>query len=172
VVKKLNMLIRSETELDIDEISNVTKAAFKDHPISHQTEHFIINALRAGNVLTISLVAEIDGRIVGHIAFSPVSISDGSRNWYGLGPVSVSPEYQRQGVGKALIYEGLKLLKARGAGGCILVGDPDYYERFGFKSFPELTHEGVPQKNVLALSFTGNVPKGVVKFHESFSATE
>jgi putative acetyltransferase len=85
----------------------VTVAAFKTLGISNHTEQFIIEALRAANALTISLVAEVDGRVVGHIAFSPLTISDGTRNWYGLGPVSVLPEYQRQGIGKALIREGL-----------------------------------------------------------------
>ena len=166
------MIIRQESVADIKTISDVTKAAFKDHQISKQTEHFIINALRANKALTISLVAEIEGKIVGHIAFSPVNISDDSQGWYGLGPVSVLPEYQRQGVGKTLIYEGLERLKAKDAQGCILVGDPAYYRQFGFKSFPELTHDGVPQKNVLVLSFIGQVPKGVVTFHKSFTATE
>ena len=166
------MIIRKETESDIKAISDVTIAAFKNHPISHQTEHFIIDALRATNALTVSMVAEIDGRVVGHIAFSPVSLSDGSENWYGLGPISVLPECQKQGIGKSLIYEGLKHLKMLEAKGCILVGDPNYYERFGFKSLLELTHEGVPQKNVLALPFGGNKAKGVVMFHESFFATE
>lgn len=166
------MIIRNETESDAEIITDVTKAAFENHPISNQTEQFIITALRAANALTVSLVAEVDGQLVGHIAFSPVTISDGSRDWYGLGPISVLPEYQRQGIGKSLMHEGLSRLKARGAKGCVLVGDPDYYERFGFRSLPELTHEGVPQENVLALPFGENEAKGVVVFHQSFSATE
>ena len=132
----------------------------------------IIKALRAAKVLTISLVAEIDGRVVGHIAFSPVTISDGSEGWYGLGPISVLPEYQKQGIGKALINEGLAQLKTLGAKGCVLVGNPDYYKRFGFRSFPELNHEGVPNENVLALSFDGKEIKGTIKFHESFFVSE
>jgi putative acetyltransferase len=109
---------------DIKAISEVTKAAFENHPISNHTEQFIVNALRAANALTVSLVAESNGKVVGHIAFSPVTISDGSRNWYGVGPVSVLPEFQRQGVGKSLIQKGVSFLKASGAKGCVLVGDP------------------------------------------------
>ena len=120
------MIIRNETVSDIKAIDEVTIAAFQNLPISNHTEQFIINALRAANVLTISLVAEIDGRLVGHIAFSPVTISDGSLNWYGLGPVSVLPEHQRQGIGKSLIQEGLSSVKALGGQGCVLVGDPYY----------------------------------------------
>ncbi|MGD9109611.1 MAG: N-acetyltransferase [Phycisphaerales bacterium] len=140
--------------------------------ILKNTEQFIINALRAANALTISLVAEIDGELVGHIAFSPVTFTDGSENWFGLGPVSVLPEYQKKGIGTKLVNEGLNLLKDSGAEGCVLVGDPKYYERFGFKSPNGLKHEGVPQENFLALSFCNRVPKGTVQFHCAFSATE
>ena len=140
------MILRKETVEDIEAIKEVTIAAFKNHPISNQTEHFIIKALRASGALMISLVAEMDGQVVGHIAFSPVTVSDGATGWYGLGPVSVLPDYQNQGIGKALINEGLSLLKHIGGQGCALVGDPNYYKRFGFKNYPELVHEGVPQE--------------------------
>ncbi len=164
------MIIRNETAADIAAITEVTVAAFRTLPISNQTEQFIINALRVAGVLTISLVAEIDGQVVGHIAFSPVTISDGSIGWYGLGPVSVLPKYQKQGIGKSLINKGLSLLKELGGQGCTLVGDPNYYKRFGFQNFPELVHEGVPQEVFLALPFTKNVPQGIVVFHEAFLA--
>jgi len=164
------MIIRKETAADFDVISAVTKAAFENHPVSKNTEQFIINALRAANALTLSLVAEVGGRVVGHIAFSPVTISDGSRNWYGVGPVSVSPEFQRQGIGTALINEGLSLLKASGAGGCVLVGESDYYGRFGFKNLPELVLVGVPQEYFLALAFEKSGARGVVVFHQGFAA--
>ena len=164
------MIIRKETAADVEAITEVTIAAFKNHPISHHTEQFIINALRDANALTISLVAEIDGRVVGHIAFSPVIISDGTEDWYGLGPVSVLPDYQKQGIGKSLINEGLSLLKDMGAKGCALVGDPNYYKRFGFKNYPELIHDGVPQEVFLALPFNEKVPRGTIIFHEGFLA--
>jgi putative acetyltransferase len=165
------IVIRRETAGDIGAIAEVTIAAFRTLAVSNQTEQFIISALRAANALTISFVAEIGGRVVGHVAFSPVSISDGSQNWYGLGPVSVLPEHQRQGIGKALIYRGLSLLKKLGAQGCCLVGDPNYYRRFGFRNVPGLVHEGVPQGVFLALPIEGVVPQGVVVFHEGFKAT-
>ena len=166
------MIIRKEIQSDVGAISDITKAAFEYHPYSNNTEHFIINALRAANALTISLVAEVDGKLVGHIAFSPVTFSDGSENWYGLGPVSVLPDYQKQGIGTKLVNEGLSLLKDLGAEGCVLVGDPNYYKRFGFSSPDGLQHEGVPQENFLALSFCNRIPTGIVEFHEAFSATE
>lgn len=165
------MIIRSETQVDIAAISEVTIAAFSDHPISNHTEQFIINALRCDNALTISLVSEIEGKIVGHIAFSPIKISDGSTDWYGLGPVSVLPELQKQGIGSALILKGISMLKEIGGQGCALVGDPNYYKRFGFKNNPELIHEGIPQEVFLVLPFYENNTKGKVEFHNGFLAT-
>jgi putative acetyltransferase len=167
-VVKEELLIRNETEEDVDAIAEVTVAAFKTLGISKHTEQFIIAALRSANALTISLVAEADGRVIGHVAFSPVTISDGCRDWYGLGPVSVLPEYQQRGIGSALIREGLSRLKALGAGGCCVVGHPEYYRRFGFQNVTGLFCEGVPQEVLFALSFDGHAPQGTVDFHEAF----
>jgi putative acetyltransferase len=164
------IVIRNETDADVGTITEVTIAAFKTLAISNHTEQFIIEALRAAKALTVSFVAEVNGRVIGHIAFSPVTISDGTRNWYGLGPVSVLPEYQRKGVGKALIQEGLSRLKDLNAHGCCLVGHPDYYRKFGFKNVSGLVHEGVPQEVFFALSFDGHTPQGTVAFHEGFKA--
>jgi putative acetyltransferase len=167
----MKITIRPETADDIDTISAVTEAAFLTCPYSRQTEQFIVHALRKAEVLTVSLVAEVDGKVVGHVAFSPVTVSDGSSGWYGLGPVSVLPELQRQGIGKAIIREGLARLKAAEAIGCMLVGDPDYYKRFGFQNFPKLIHEGIPQQYFVVLPFGKTVPRGTVTFHEAFHAT-
>lgn len=165
------MIIRNENKSDIEAISEVTMAAFENHPHGNQTEQFIIDALRAANALTVSLVAEIEGQVVGHIAFSPVTISGDICDWYGAGPVSVLPDYQEQGIGTSLVDEGLRLLRASGAKGCVLVGDPDFYERFGFRNHPGLILEGVPQENFLALPFGEEDTRGVVAFHEGFNAT-
>jgi len=165
-----DIVIRGETDADIFPIENVTVAAFKSLAISNQTEQFIIKALRAAHALTISLVAEVAGRVVGHIAFSPVTLSDGTEGWYGLGPVSVLPEYQRQGIGTALIQEGLSRLKDLNAAGCCLVGHPGYYSRFAFENAAGLTVEGVPSEFFFVLSFDGRVPEGVATFHEGFKA--
>ncbi|MFZ3174480.1 MAG: N-acetyltransferase [Thiobacillus sp.] len=164
------IVIRNETAADVSAITEVTVAAFKTLEMSNHTEQFIIAALRAAKALALSLVAEGEGRVIGHIAFSPVTISDGTRNWYGLGPVSVLPAYQRQGVGKALIREGLARLKAMNAQGCCLVGHPEYYRKFGFQNMPGLVFEGVPQEVFFALSFDGQTPQGAVAFHEAFKA--
>jgi putative acetyltransferase len=166
----MNIVIRSEIESDVQAISDITRTAFENHPYSNNTEEFIIKALRDANALTISLAAISGNRLVGHIAFSPVTISDGSPGWYGLGPISVLPEFQRQGIGKSLMLEGLSLLKSLGARGCVLVGDPGYYERFGFRSLQDLAIDGVPQESVLTLPFEGSKTSGTVVFHEGFDA--
>lgn len=167
----LNVVIKSETDEDVNAITEVTEAAFKTLPISNHTEQFIIAALRADKALAVSLVAAVDDRVIGHIAFSPIIISDGTRNWYGLGPVSVLPEYQRQGIGKALVQQGLSRLKNMDAQGCCVVGHPDYYRKFGFKNIPKLVLEGVPPEVFFALSFDWRIPQGSVTFHEAFKVT-
>lgn len=160
--------IRSETNEDVDAIAEVTVAAFMTLAISNRTETLIIAALRAAAALTLSLVAEVDGRIVGHVAFSPVTISDGTPGWYGLGPVSVLPAYHRQGIGSALIRDGLARLQALGARGCCLVGHPEYYGRFGFQHSGALGVAGVPAEAFFALAFDGHLPRGEVVFHAAF----
>jgi putative acetyltransferase len=164
------IVIRSETPHDLAAITEVTKAAFETLEISNHTEQFVIEALRAAKALAVSLVADLHGQVIGHIAFSPVKISDGTSDWYGLGPVSVLPEYQRQGIGKALIHEGLSQLKSMHARGCCLVGHPEYYKKFGFETIPGFIHEGVPSEVFLSLPFDGITPQGIVTFHKGFKA--
>jgi putative acetyltransferase len=164
------IIIGNETDADIDAITEVTITAFETLEISNHTEQFIIEALRAAKALTVSLVAELDGRVIGHIAFSPVTISDGTQNWYGLGPVSVSPEHQRKGIGTALIQEGLSRLKDLNAQGCCVVGHPEYYRKFGFRNVSGLAIEGVPPEVFFAISFAGHTPEGAVTFHDGFKA--
>ena len=162
------VIIRSEKPSDIKAITEVTQVSFENHSFSQQTEHFTIRDLRAAGELTISLVAEVDGRVVGHIAFSPVTISDGTADWYGLGPVSVLPDFQGRRIGTALVNNGLALLKSMDSRGCALVGLPAYFDRFGFKNHPQLIHEGVPQEVFVAKPLFGRVPRGTVEFHQAF----
>ena len=166
----MDVLIRDEKDTDYRVISDVTKSAFETMGISDHTEQFIIEALRSAEALTVSLVAEVDGLVVGHIAFSPVTFTDSTKGWYGLGPVSVRPDFQRKGIGKTLIQEGLSRLKNLKAKGCCLVGHPKYYRQFGFENVEGLVYEGVPKEVFFALSFEGNIPQGKVMFHQGFNA--
>lgn len=162
------MIIRSEKPSDIEAIAEVTRAAFEDHPLSQQTEPAIIHDLRADDALTISLVGEVEGRVVGHIAFSSVTISDGTTDWYGLGPLSVLPEYQGSRIGTALVTSGLSLLKSLSSKGCVLAGTPTYFNRFGFWNHSQLVLEGTPNEVFLARSLLGKIPGGTVEFHQAF----
>jgi len=167
----MSLVIRSECKSDEDAIGEVTRQAFASHPYSSHTEHLIVGALREANALTISLVAEQSGQVVGHIAFSPVTISDGTSGWFGLGPVSLLPSVQKRGIGGALIERGLSLLRERGAAGCVVLGEPPFYRRFGFANKSGLVLSGVPQEFFLALSFGSGSPQGEVTYHAAFSVT-
>jgi putative acetyltransferase len=163
--------IRPEQPADIAGITRVTEQAFREHPHSEQTEHFIIEELRRAGALSVSLVAERDGEIVGHVAFSPVKISDGSQDWYGLGPVAVLAELQHQGIGTALINRGLEAVRALGARGCVVLGEPGYYGRFGFESRPDCVFEAAPQEYFQTLAFGRHAAVGKVSYHPAFDAT-
>src|SRR5580704_16755210 len=159
------MQIRPERpEEDAATIRALTDAAFKGMPFSDQTEAKIVDALREAGALTFSLVATEGGEIVGHVAFSPVKINGEAGDWYGLGPVSVWPDRQRMGIGRALIREGLQRLQSQGAGGCVLLGDPAYYCRFGFESDPALFNVGAPPGAFQNLTLNGARPSGEVSF--------
>lgn len=165
----MDVLIRSEKSTDIEAIEQITITAFDGKWYSDQTEHLIVNRLREAGAMSVSLVAEVDGKVVGHVVFSVVSINGEDKGWYGLGPVSVSPEVQKLGIGSKLIREGLSLIKEKGAKGCVLEGDPKYYQRFGFKNHPDLIYEGTPDaKYFMALPFYEEMPKGKVEFHHAF----
>jgi putative acetyltransferase len=163
------MKIRPETPQDISAIEQITIAAFDGKWYSDQTEHLIIDRLRAVGAMSLSLVADMDGKVVGHVAFSIVTINGTDQGWYGLGPVSVLPELQKHGIGSKLIRKGLFLIQEKGAKGCVLEGDPAYYQRFGFKAYPGLFYEGTPSPEYfMALPFYDDVPEGKVEFHRAF----
>lgn len=160
--------IRPETARDVDGIRQVNTEAFRDHPISRQTEHLIVEALRDAGALEVSLVALDEDRVIGHIALSKAGVGDSESGWYLLGPLAVLPDLQRRGIGSALVESALAELRLAGAEGCVLVGDPGYYGRFGFGTFPGLTHAGVPDEYVLALPFTEAAPEGQIHAHKAF----
>jgi putative acetyltransferase len=165
----MNLLIRSEQASDIEAITQVTYDAFLGKFSDHPTEHLIVNALREADMLTLSLVAEIDGNVVGHVAFSPVTINETFMDWYGLGPISVAPAFQKQGIGSKMIVDGLAKLRDLVAKGCVLEGSPAYYSRFGFKPKAGLTYHAAPALEFfMALPFYDDIPTGQVEFHKAF----
>jgi putative acetyltransferase len=151
--------IRAELPLDAAAIAAVTTAAFLDAPHTSHTEQFIVAALRRAGALTVSLVAVEAGAVIGHVAVSPVAISDGAVGWYGLGPISVLPARQGQGIGSGLMHAAMDALRARGAAGCVLLGDPLFYGRLGFRT-----------EYFQAFAFGATLPRGVVTYHAAFDA--
>lgn len=162
------MFIRFETAADADAIHELTRIAFEPMPFSDNTEAQIIRDLRAAGDLTISLVAEEGGEIVGHVAFSPITIDGVDDGWFGLGPISVKPGRQRQGIGKSLILKGLELLRERGASGCALIGNPDIYGRVGFESDGRLRYGDLDTRFVQRIVFKGVPPSGMLTFAPAF----
>jgi putative acetyltransferase len=162
--------LRSETPADVAAIDRVTTAAFLNAPHTDHTEQFIVRALRKHGQLTLSFVAVTEGEIVGHVALSPVTLSSGEKHWYGLGPISVAPAYQSEGIGTLLMKQALDDLRAIGASGCVVLGDPDYYSRFGFRPEATLVLADVPPEYFQAIVFTGSAPTAIVTYHESFKA--
>lgn len=162
-------VIRPEIPADITDIREVVRDAFANHPRSNQTEHLLVDKLREAGALTVSLVAEVDGEVVGHIAFSRVTIDGQDRHWYGLAPVSVTPRFQGKGIGMALVNAGLAALKPLKAAGCVVLGEPEYYSRFGFRADAALVLDGVPPEYFMVLRWGDKSAKGVVAYHEAFS---
>lgn len=165
------VVVRPETAEDFEAIRDINVAAFRDHPFSQQTEHLIVEALRDAGALEVSLVAEADGQVVGHVAFSCATVGDASEGWYLLGPIAVLPAVQGRGIGSALVEAGMDELRSRGAAGCALVGDPGFYGRFGFRHYEGTTCDGVPEQYVVCLPFDSNAPTGAIVHHEAFSVT-
>lgn len=169
------MHIRNEQPNDIERISQIHYAAFKGHPMhkpgAEPVEHLIVEQLRASNALSLSLLVEMHQEAVGHIAFSPVTVGACTLGWFLLGPIGVVPELQGKGMGSVLIHEALFQMRNTGALGIVLVGDPEFYKRFGFKSMPNLSWSGVPNRFVLGLSFTEALPEGEIIAHNAFSTS-
>lgn len=166
----MSVEIRSETSADVQTIEAVTTSAFLNAPHTSHTEQYVVNALRRAGKLTVSLVAVADDTLIGHIAISPVAISDGTSGWFGLGPISVLPQHQRRGIGSQLMREALQILRERGASGCVVLGYPDYYGKFGFKADPNLVLSGYPPEYFQAVAFGSSKPRGTVTYHEAFEA--
>ena len=166
----MGIQLRAETTDDIQAIHDLTCAAFLDAPHTAHTEQFIVAALRDAGALTISLIAERDDKLIGHVALSPVCISDAEDRWYGLGPISVRPSEQGRGVGSQLMYAAIAALEKIGAHGCVLLGDPTFYKRFGFEPIDGLVLPGFPAEYFQALMLQGDMPQGEVTYNAAFSA--
>ncbi|ODU74621.1 MAG: GNAT family N-acetyltransferase [Rhodanobacter sp. 68-29] len=160
------MLIRNETAQDIPAIGRLITEAFLTLPQASGTEASIVEALRTAHALALSLVAEDAGEVVGHLAASAARIGT-QDGWALIGPLAVLPSRHRQGIGSALMAEALRRLRATSVG-VALVGDPAYYGRFGFRTFPGFGVAGCPPEVVQALPFDGAEPHGELVHHPAF----
>ena len=166
------MQIRPERVEDIENIWDLDHDAFLEDPHhepgSEPMEPKIVDELRAEGQLTLSLVADDEGVLTGHLAVSPVRVAGADLGWFGLGPVAVSPERQNQGIGSSLIWSAVEELQERGAAGLVVLGDPGYYERFGFRAVPEMRLENVPPEYFMVLPFKSKIPGGFVTYQDAF----
>lgn len=161
------MLIRPESPQDHKAIRDLTRDAFAPMSFSDGSEPDIIDKLRKAGDLTLSLVAEQD-EIIGHVAFSPAKIRKAKGDWYGLGPISVRADMQRQGIGTKLVQTGLDMLRKKGAAGCVLTGNPDVYRPMGFTNDHALTFSGLNPEYILFIALSGTAPEGEINFAPAF----
>jgi putative acetyltransferase len=161
-------MIRPECEHDRSEIHEVVRSAFEGMSYAAGDEAELVDVLREAGALAVSLVAELDGKVVGYIAFSPAQSTDGTRGWYALGPVAVLPACQGLGIGSKLVRTGLQEVLDLGATGCILTGSPTYYARFGFSVEPSNAPSSEPPEFFMVKLFSDVRPHGPILFHPAF----
>lgn len=167
------MMIRKEDATDYETIYSVVKKAFDNAEHADGNEPDLVNALRKGNAFIpeLSLVAEIDGEIVGHILFTKAKVENDTV--LVLAPLSVLPEYQRQGIGTALIYEGHRIAKELGYGYSIVLGSEKFYPKTGYlpaDTFGIIPSFDVPRENFMAYKLNENAPNihGIIKYAKEF----
>jgi len=150
-------------------IGGVIRAAFTGMPYADGDEAEVVERLRRENAISVSLVAESEGVVIGQVVISPAHASDGAIGWHALGPLAVLPAFQRRGVGSRLVRAGLHSIALSGANGCILLGNPAYYSRFGFEVSPSNAPDGIPAQYFM-VKLLGPQPKpcGAISFHRAF----
>jgi len=168
------LVIREETARDVGQVRMINIAAFEQ-----PDEADLVDALRAGCPEVVSLVAELDGRVVGHILFSPVTLPAGDRTLQGMGlaPMAVLPEHQRDGVGARLVEKGIERPQRSGCPFVIVLGHPGYYPRCGFErasahgiacQWPEVPDEAFMIRILNPAAMTGAA--GVARYRPEFDA--
>jgi len=162
--------IRNERSSDYAAIRDIVESAFDGMPYADGDEADLVDILRSEGALSLSLVCEIEGTIVGHIAFSPATTHETSSAWYALGPVAVRPDFQGRGIGAALVRTGIGMITDRGADGVILTGDPNYYSRFGFEISPANAPPGEPAEFFMVKAVSGAKVSGPISFHRAFGS--
>ena len=166
----IDVIIRPERHDDFVAIGEVVRAAFSGKPYADGDEAELVEKLRRENALCVSLVAELDSAVVGQVAFSPAQAADSTQRWYALGPVAVLPVHQGTGIGSKLVRAGLQAIAESGATGCILVGDPRYYVRFGFRLSPSNAPVGESTEFFMVKLLGHQQPAGPISFHAALNS--
>lgn len=160
--------IRVERPGDVATIQRITEQAFAQVPHASGSEARIIDNLREAGVLLSWIAESAEDGVIGQVSLSPVWIGDSSEGWFGLGPIAVDPQYQRRGVGSRLVEAATSYLRSIGACGCILIGDPGWYRRFGFHPAPDMRFAEVSAPWLMVLPFVEDWPRGEVHYHPAF----
>lgn len=162
------MLIRQETEQDFTAIYDLVKAAFQTARVSDGDEQDFVVQLRSGSsyIPELALVMEQDGRLIGHIMLTKTYVQGASGSFEALllAPIAIALEHREKSNGSKLIAESFQRAKTMGYTAVFLVGDPAFYERFGFRptvSFGIQYTLPIPEQNVMACELTPNALNGV-----------
>ena len=163
----MEFTIRPKGSTDIEQVREIVRAAFPT-----EVESKLVDALRVNGRAVISLVAVSGDEVLGHILFSAVSSpSPSPAKGIGLAPVAVRPDVQSQGIGSRLIHDGLSLCKELHFDYCVVLGDPNYYQRFGFEkasTFGMRNEYGVDHEFIV-IRFTDRSAAGIVKYAPEFA---
>jgi putative acetyltransferase len=164
----MSVQIRHECAEDAQAIHDLTARAFAPMPFAGGDEQLLPARFRSANVLALSLVAELGGKVIGQLTLTPAIAADSAPGWFALGPISVDPDYQKHGIGSRMIAAAIGWLKSKNAAGCALVGNPAYYGRFGWRPAPDLTPAGEPAEYYQILPLADAEPKTIISFHPLF----
>jgi predicted N-acetyltransferase YhbS len=177
-MQNMEVTIRKEQPADYQQVFEIVELAFRTMPFADGDEQVVVEALRKNEMFIpeLSLVAEADNKLVGHILFTPLQIigDDMAFKSLTLGPVAVLPEHQNKGIGSRLIEEGHRIARTLGYSSIFVLGHPDYYPRFGYISTCKWgipPPHGAPSEAFMAIelapgSLTG--VSGVAKFLPEF----
>ena len=160
--------VRPEAEGDAARIGAVVSAAFADAPHADGDEAALVERLRAGGDLALSLVAEDEEGMIGHIGFSPLTVGGESNGWMQLAPLAVVTHWRGEGVARSLIVRGIAELRERGAQGIGVLGEPALYEKFGFGPASGMILPADQQPFYRALALDGDLPRGEVRYADAF----
>lgn len=166
------MIIREEQAEDIERIRCINSEAFDT-----EAEAKLVDTLRQSGIPLISLVAEKDGELVGHILFTPVSIDDNKAmpSIAGLAPMAVLPSWQKKGIGSKLVEEGIKYCRQSGYSAVVVLGHPEYYPRFGFVPsvrYGIKSEYDVPDNVFMVKELKKDALancRGIIKYHKAFN---